>query len=139
MRTFAMSVCAVIAVSLPARADCPWSPEDFNDDAKVAAHVACRQAEMFDAFNRADAAYRDMTVRLTELYLLLTAEGDKRLDQRQSAWLAGTEKACPPATKEIDEMTAHANCLEGAYVDRAKFLDQRLAECKSVGCQLDRL
>lgn len=134
-----MSVCAVIAVSLPARADCPWAPEDFNDDAKVMAHIECKKAEMFDALIRADAASRDMSARLSELYLLLTSEGDKRLDQTQPTWRDRTEGTCPPISTNVDEMIAHANCLEGAYVDRAKFLDQRIAECQSVGCQLDRL
>jgi hypothetical protein len=115
---------------LPARADCPQSPE--------AAHTECKRSEMFAASNLADAAREKMLIRLNELYLLLTSEGDQILERSQSVWQGGTE-SCPPATKNVDEMTAHANCLEGAYTDRAKFLDQRLAECKSVGCQLDRL
>ena len=127
-----------IAVSLPARADCPRPPGDSNDTAGLAAHAECKRSEMFAASNRADSAREKMAVRLSELYLLLTSEGDNILEHSQSAWQDRT-LSCPPGTKDVDEMTAHANCLEGVYTDRAKFLDQRLAECKSVGCQLDRL
>ncbi|HKP24573.1 MAG TPA: hypothetical protein VJV39_11970 [Dongiaceae bacterium] len=125
-----------IAMSLPARTECP--SENSSDSAGLAAHTECKRTEMFAASQRADSARQRMMVRLSELYLLLTSEGDKILEHSQSIWQGGTE-ACPPAPKDVDQMTAHANCLEGVYTDRAKFLDQRLAECKSVGCQLDRL
>src|SRR5262245_19481159 len=99
-----------IAVSLPARADCP--PEDSGDSAGSAAHADCQRSEMFAASNRADSAREKMMARLSELYLLRTSEGDKILEHSQSAWQGGTE-SCPPATKNVGEMTAHANCLEG--------------------------
>src|SRR5262245_24359856 len=119
-----------IAVSSQARADCPGPPEDSNDNARLAALAECKRSEMFAASNRADSAREKMMVRLSELYLLLNPEGEKILEHSQSVWQDGTE-SCPPATKNVDEMTAHANCLEEVYTDRAKFLDQRLAECKS--------
>lgn len=137
IRVFAATLVLIVA-PLAAQAECPFSAEDFNDDSRVVAHIECKTEEMFDAAKRAEAARKNMASRLTQFYGLLDAEGDEKLHKNQSAW-GETTNTCPPLSNNLDEMIAHQNCLERAYIDRAQFLDARLSECESVGCKPDTL
>jgi len=98
VKAFAVLIFATTAASLPVRADCPWVPEDFNDDAKVIAHFECRKNEMLETSKRAEAAHKDMVARLTQLHMLLDSAGDERLSRNQSIWW-DTTKTCPLAYK----------------------------------------
>lgn len=136
-RSIVAALLLVIA-SVAAKADCPWSPGDFEDDAKVIAHARCKMDEMTQAAARAETARKNMSMRLTELHGLLASQDDETLQNSQSVWWKGTD-ACPPLSKNVDDGINHLVCMERAYIDRAKFLDERLLECRSDGCQPDKL
>jgi uncharacterized protein YecT (DUF1311 family) len=129
---------SLAGVPVAAQADCPWSPSDFEDDAKVIAHARCKMDEMTQVAAQAETARKSMSTRLTELHRLLGSQDDETLQNSQSAWWKSTD-ACPPLSKNVDDVINHLACMERTYLDRAKFLDERLLECKSDGCQPDKL
>ena len=121
-----------------ASAECPWSPEDANDNAKILAHQECKEAEIRKAeqgFMHAEIA---VSQRIKALYDIVPERDRLQVVARQRAWERASE-ACPPPNNGLMKTPERFACLEQDYWNRAELLDALIAECRAGTCDLGKL
>ena len=75
----------------------------------------------------------EMNVVYQKLLKKLTPAQQQTLRQTQRTWMTKRDKDC------VDEYTVHVNCTHDLTVSRLNFLNDRLRECTSSGCQPSKL
>ncbi|RJF71780.1 DUF1311 domain-containing protein [Deinococcus cavernae] len=75
----------------------------------------------------------EMNVAYQKLLKKLTAAQQQTLRQTQRAWMAKRDRDC------VDGYTVYVNCTHDMTVSRLNFLNDRLRECNSSGCQPSKL
>lgn len=95
----------------------------------------------FDEFYCKDKLYqqadKDLNTAYGELSRKLSANDRKTLKEIQLDWMHERDTQC--IEKRDDEVVLFVNCRLNRTVDQTNFLNQRLRECKSTGCQPSRL
>lgn len=116
-------------------AECEVPPLDASDT-EIAKLIACMQA----AGKTEDTARNDMIGRLRDLYKLLNGADEKRLDDSQRDWLAGTEQMCPDQTNDEGTIAIEASaCRAARYAQRSALFDEIIAGCRAGACPVDKL
>jgi hypothetical protein len=121
-----------------ASAECPWSPQDANDNAKILAHEECKRDENAKAeqgFRRAEIAVNQ---RIQALLDIVPERDRSQVSTRQVAWERASQ-ACPPPDNGLMQTPERFACLEQDYRNRAAFLDELIAECHASTCDLGKL
>jgi hypothetical protein len=121
-----------------ASAECPWSPEDANDNAKILAHQECKEAENEKAEQRFRYAETAVSQRIKALLDIVPERDRLQVATRQAAWRRASE-ACPPTNNGLMETPERFACLEQDYWNRAELLDALIAECRAGTCDLGKL
>lgn len=84
---------------------------------------------------RADA---DMNVAYTLLLRKLTPAAQTQLRQTQRAWLARRDRDCVEYSASRGDVV-YSGCAVETTTERLNFLNDRLRECNTTGCQPSRL
>lgn len=75
----------------------------------------------------------EMNVAYQKLLKRLSVSGQQLLRQTQRAWMAKRDSDC------VDGYTVYVKCTHDMTVSRLNFLNDRLRECNSAGCQPSKL
>lgn len=106
------------------------------------ANSACDQPKNdFDGLYCLNKVYQEADKELNANYQKLTpkldADGKKALKQGQLAWIQDRNKSCSKA--EADRFYVDLQCASSKTIARAQFLQDRVRECTSAGCQNSKL
>ncbi|NML16135.1 lysozyme inhibitor LprI family protein [Azohydromonas caseinilytica] len=85
-------------------------------------------------YNEAD---RELNEKYGQLAGQLDAEGKAKLKRGQIAWMRNRNSQC--SRHEGHEFFVNLECATRETISRAEFLQSRLRECSSTGCQSSRL
>lgn len=106
------------------------------------ANSACDQPkDDFDGLYCLNKVYQEADRELNENYKKLSgqldAEGKKALKSGQLVWLEERNTSC--SRREPSGFYVNLNCATGTTVKRLQFLQDRIRECASSGCQNSKL
>lgn len=106
------------------------------------ANSACDQPKQdFDGLYCLNKVYHEADKELNDnfkkLNASLNADGKKRLKTGQLAWIAERNKSC--SRREGDEFFVNLDCATNTTIRRSQFLQDRIRECASAGCQNSKL
>ena len=91
----------------------------------------------FDEFYCKDKLYiqadKDLNKAYGELMKALPSASKKTLKSVQLEWMRGRDSQC--IEERDDEIVLFVNCRLRKTVEQTNFLQDRLRECKSTGCQ----
>lgn len=121
-----------------ASAECPWSPEDANDNAKILAHQECKESENVRAEQRFRHAEMAVSDRIQALLDIVPERDRLQVSTRQAAWRHASE-ACPLPINGLMRTPERFACLEEDYRNRAELLDRLIVECGTGTCDLGKL
>lgn len=93
--------------------------------------VYCQAKVLIRADDELNATYQKLLKRLN-------AAGQATLRQTQRAWLAGRDTDCVQYDTDKGDLIS-ADCAVDKTTERLNFLNDRLRECLSSGCQISRL
>ena len=109
--------------------------------AALAASNCDKPINDFDGLYCLNKVYNEADRELNEKYGLLAgqldAEGKAKLKRGQIAWIKNRNTSC--SRHEGDEFFVNLECATRETISRAEFLQSRLRECTSTGCQNSRL
>ena len=95
----------------------------------------------FDEFYCKDKLYiqadKDLNKAYGDLMKALPSASKKTLKSVQLEWMRGRDSQC--IEERDDEIVLCVNCRLRKTVEQTNFLQDRLRECKSTGCQPSRL
>ncbi len=95
----------------------------------------------FDEFYCKDKLYqqadKDLNKAYGELMNALPSTSKKTLKSVQLEWMRGRDSQC--IEERDDEIVLLVNCRLRKTINQTNFLQDRLRECKSTGCQPSRL
>jgi uncharacterized protein YecT (DUF1311 family) len=95
----------------------------------------------FDEFYCKDKLYiqadKDLNTAYGELMRALPNASKKTLKSVQLEWMRGRDSQC--IEERDDEIVLFVNCRLNKTIEQTNFLQDRLRECKSTGCQPSRL
>jgi uncharacterized protein YecT (DUF1311 family) len=106
------------------------------------ANSACDKPKNdFDGLYCLNKVYQEADHELNDTYQKLTgkldAEGKKGLKKGQLAWIQDRNTSCSKA--EADHFYVDLQCATSTTIARAQFLQNRVRECTSSGCQNSKL
>lgn len=106
------------------------------------ANSACdKPRNDFDGLYCLNKVYQETDKDLNESYKALTPlldkAGKQALKQGQLAWIRQRNEQC--SRSESDGFYVNLNCATQTTLDRVRFLQDRLRECKSAGCMNSKL
>lgn len=106
------------------------------------ANSACDQPKNdFDGLYCLNKVYQEADRELNELYKKLSTkldgDGKSRLKSGQLNWIGERNNTC--SKHEKDGFYVNLNCATDTTIQRARFLQDRLRECSSAGCQNSKL
>lgn len=106
------------------------------------ANSACDKPKNdFDGLYCLNKVYQEADKELNENYQKLSAkldsEGKKALKKGQLGWMQDRNRSCSKA--ETDRFYVDLQCASSTTIARAQFLQDRVRECASAGCQNSKL
>jgi len=106
------------------------------------ANSACDKPKNdFDDLYCLNKVYQEADKELNENYKNLSAkldaDGKKALKTGQLSWIERRNKSC--SKREANDFYVNLDCAANTTIQRAQFLQDRLRECSSSGCQNSRL
>jgi uncharacterized protein YecT (DUF1311 family) len=106
------------------------------------ANSACDQPKQdFDGLYCLNKVYHEADKELNDnfkkLNASLDADGKKRLKTGQLAWIAERNKSC--SRREGNDFFVNLDCATNTTIRRSQFLQDRIRECTSAGCQNSKL
>jgi uncharacterized protein YecT (DUF1311 family) len=106
------------------------------------ANSACDKPKNdFDGLYCLNKVYQEADKELNDNYSKLNgkldSEGKKALKAGQLAWIRERNQNC--SRHEGDQFYVNLNCAADTTIKRSQFLQDRLRECLSSGCQNSRL
>lgn len=106
------------------------------------ANSACDQPRNdFDGLYCLNKVYQEADIELNKNYKtlrpLLDANGQQALKQGQLAWIRKRNDEC--SRKEDNSFYVNLRCATDTTVERLRFLQDRIRECKSAGCMNSKL
>ena len=106
------------------------------------ANSACDQPRNdFDGLYCLNKVYQEADIELNKNYKtlrpLLDANGQQALKQGQLAWIRKRNDEC--SRKEENSFYVNLRCATDTTVERLRFLQDRIRECKSAGCMNSKL
>jgi uncharacterized protein YecT (DUF1311 family) len=106
------------------------------------ANSACDQPKKdFDGLYCLNKVYQEADTELNANYGKLAgkldAEGKKRLKAGQLSWIKERNSSC--SRHEGNAFYVNLECATGTTIRRSQFLQNRLRECTSAGCQNSKL
>ena len=106
------------------------------------ANSACDKPKNdFDDLYCLNKVYQEADKELNENYKALVAkldaDGKKALKTGQLAWIANRNDAC--SKRESSGFYVNLDCATQTTIERAQFLQDRVRECVSAGCQNSKL
>jgi uncharacterized protein YecT (DUF1311 family) len=106
------------------------------------ANSACdKPRNDFDGLYCLNKVYQEADNELNDNYKKLSekldSEGKKALKSGQLAWMKERNTTC--SRQEADEFFVNLDCATSTTVKRSQFLQDRLRECNSSGCQNSKL
>ena len=106
------------------------------------ANSACDQPRNdFDGLYCLNKVYQEADIELNKNYKtlrpLLDANGQQALKLGQLAWIRKRNDEC--SRKEDDSFFVNLRCATDTTVERLRFLQDRIRECKSAGCMNSKL
>ncbi len=106
------------------------------------ANSACDQPKQeFDSLYCLNKVYheadKELNTNFKKLNASLNVEGKKRLKAGQLAWIAERNKSC--SRSEVDAFFVNLDCAASTTIQRSRFLQDRIRECTSAGCQNGKL
>ena len=106
------------------------------------ANSACdRPKDDFDGLYCLNKVYQEADKELNENYGKLTskldAEGKRRLKAGQLNWIQQRNSNC--SRTEADAFYVNLRCATNTTIERSQFLQNRVRECVSAGCQNSKL
>ena len=106
------------------------------------ADVACEKPrDDFDGLYCLNKVYQEADKELNENYKKLTAKldssGKAALKTSQLAWIEERNTKC--SRREADSFFINLRCATNTTIDRSRFIQDRLRECASTGCQNSKL
>ena len=114
----------------------------FSMSGAAFANSACDQPKNdFDGLYCLNKVYQEADKELNDNYQKLSgkldAEGKKGLKKGQLAWISERNKSCSKA--EADRFYVDLQCATNITISRSQFLQNRVRECTSSGCQNSKL
>lgn len=95
----------------------------------------------FDGLYCLNKVYQAADKELNENYKNLSAQldsnGKKALKSGQLSWITERNSSC--SKREADGFYVNLNCATTTTIKRAQFLQDRIRECSSAGCQNSKL
>lgn len=95
----------------------------------------------FDGLYCLNKVYQEADKELNENYKKLSAQldsnGKKALKSGQLSWMTERNNSC--SKREADGFYVNLNCATTTTIKRAQFLQDRIRECSSAGCQNSKL
>lgn len=95
----------------------------------------------FDGLYCLNKVYQEADKELNENYKKLNAkldsDGKKSLKSTQLAWIEERNNKC--SKRESAEFFVNLNCATSMTIQRSQFLQDRIRECASAGCQNSKL
>jgi uncharacterized protein YecT (DUF1311 family) len=95
----------------------------------------------FDGLYCLNKVYQEADKELNENYKKLSAQldtnGKKALKSGQLSWMSERNNSC--SKREADGFYVNLNCATTTTIKRAQFLQDRIRECSSAGCQNSKL
>jgi uncharacterized protein YecT (DUF1311 family) len=106
------------------------------------ANSACdKPANDFDGLYCLNKVYQEADRELNDIYKKLRAKldsaGKKALKEGQLAWMEERNQNC--SRHEGGQFYVNLDCAAAATIKRSQFLQDRLRECLSSGCQNSKL
>ncbi|NRR33208.1 DUF1311 domain-containing protein [Oxalobacteraceae bacterium] len=106
------------------------------------ANSACdKPRDDFDGLYCLNKVYQEADKELNENYKALSgkldAAGKKTLKTGQLAWITERNQSC--SKRESDGFYVNLQCAANTTIQRAQFLQDRVRECNSAGCQNSKL
>ena len=106
------------------------------------ADVPCdRPRDDFDGLYCLNKVYQEADKELNANYKKLSAQldasGKQKLKSGQLAWIANRNQNC--SKREASGFYVNLDCATQTTIERAQFLQDRVRECVSAGCQNSKL
>lgn len=106
------------------------------------ANSACDKPKNdFDGLYCLNKVYQEADKELNDNYQKLSAkldsDGKKALKKGQLAWIQERNKSC--SKSEVEHFYVDLQCATSITISRAQFLQSRVRECTSAGCQNSKL
>jgi uncharacterized protein YecT (DUF1311 family) len=106
------------------------------------ANSACDKPKNdFDGLYCLDKVYQEADKELNDVYKQLQGKlddaGKKALKTGQLAWISERNSSC--SRREGEEFFVNLDCATATTIKRQQFLQDRLRECVSAGCQNSKL
>ena len=106
------------------------------------ANSACDQPKQdFDGLYCLNKVYHEADKELNQNFQKLNAQlnpgGKKQLKAGQLAWISKRNKNC--SRSEGNEFFVNLECATDTTIQRSQFLQDRIRECASAGCQNSKL
>ena len=82
-------------------------------------------------------ADKELNANYKKLSSQLDAGGKQKLKSGQLAWISNRNKNC--SKREASDFYVNLDCATQTTIERAQFLQDRVRECVSAGCQNSKL
>ena len=125
-RIFIKTICTVALSMLTSVA---WA-DNCNTERNTFDMFYCKDKVYQQADKDLNTAYQDLSARLS-------GKDKATLKSVQLAWMRSRDSEC--IKEENGELVLYVNCRLNKTTDQTNFLNERIRECKSTGCQPRRL
>jgi len=123
MKRWMVAVLMCAAGAAQANSACDKPKKDFDD-------LYCLNKVYQEADNELNSNYGTLVAQLD-------ADGKKRLKAGQLRWIEQRNRSC--SRRENDAFYVDLECATNTTIKRSQFLQDRLRECTSSGCQNSKL
>lgn len=123
MKKFMLALLVLASGSAFANSACDTPRNDFDG-------LYCLNKVYQEADKELNANYKKLSAQLD-------ASGKQKLKSGQLAWIANRNDAC--SKREASGFYVNLDCATQTTIERAQFLQDRVRECVSAGCQNSKL
>ena len=123
MKKFMLALLVLASGSAFANSACDTPRNDFDG-------LYCLNKVYQEADKELNANYKKLSVQLD-------ASGKQKLKSGQLAWISNRNKNC--SKREASDFYVNLDCATQTTIERAQFLQDRVRECVSAGCQNSKL
>ena len=123
MKKFMLALLVLASGSAFANSACDTPRNDFDG-------LYCLNKVYQEADKELNANYKKLSAQLD-------ASGKQKLKSGQLAWIANRNDAC--SKRESSGFYVNLDCATQTTIERAQFLQDRVRECVSAGCQNSKL
>ena len=123
MKKFMLALLVLASGSAFANSACDTPRNDFDG-------LYCLNKVYQEADKELNANYKTLAAKLD-------AGGKQKLTSGQLAWIAHRNDAC--SKRKSSCFYVHLDCATKTTIERAQFLQDRVRECVSAGCQNSKL